>query len=225
MVTRNEFEQLVDRCIAEDISKSKIYEILDHDREKQWLEGEYIYLENIALQCFDLIYYQSVEDRSGWLLIKQILSGEKSWFFSTTLRISSGKDNLPPKRRWLLDVVHDSEWATLRKLIIQYHETHFLSPDIRGKYWEMAYDKTFETKTIIDLMKKIIYHNISIEWWVEKDTEGGELFDPGVQFGERADPLDFTNKLLRIIDFCEGKTFFIVGVNYLNGQPMISLLS
>lgn len=223
-MTRTEFEQLVDRCLAGDISKSEVYEILDCDDEKQLLEGEYIYLENIALRCFSLIYSQGVEDRSGWLLIKQILSGEKTWFFSSTLSLPSGNVPLPPKRKWLWDLMNDSEWATLRELIIQYRETRFISPEIQEKYWEMRGEDTLEGKTIIDLMRKIIYHNIALTWFV-KDHKGIEHFKPGISYGEEADPLDFSNKLLKIIDFCQGKTFFIIGVNYLNGQPMVSLLS
>jgi len=110
-MTRNDFERLADRCIAGDISKSEIYEILDDDYKKQWKEGEYIYLENIALQCFELIYDQGVHDRSGWMLIKKILSGEKTCFFSTTLRLPSGNGYFPDKAKWILDLVHDSEWT------------------------------------------------------------------------------------------------------------------
>ena len=154
-MNRKEFEQLVSRCIAGDIDRSEIYGILDCDHEKKWLEGEYVYLENIALKCFELIYDQDVQDRSGWLLIKQILSGEKSWFFSTTLRMPSDNTrHLPAKARWLLDLVHDGEWTALREVIIRYRETRFLSPDIREKYWEMRGDDTLEGKTVIDLMKK-----------------------------------------------------------------------
>ena len=223
-MTRNEFEQVIDRCIAREITVFEMFKIFDEDHKKQWNEGEYIYLENIALNCFELIYDQTHPDHpSDLLFIKEILRGEKTWFSSTTLRMPSDNSrHLPTKAKWLLDLVHDSEWADLRKVIMQYRETRFTSPDILEKYWAM-YDETSENKTIIDLMKKILYYNINIGF--RKDTEGDDRFWPGTQYGEEADPLDFTNKLLRILDFCEGKTFFIAGVNYLNGQPIISLLS